>query len=109
MSNNVKVDRDLEFKGVAQHKGNVKGPMLEVLRHYSDRFDGIALDTTNRWAVSNPGTSDTIAISEVQGGEVLMTTCTVDNDSQMLASAIIFSADKKAIAEFKILITDVSG
>src|SRR3990167_9282298 len=109
MSNNVKIDRHIEFGGVALHKGNVKGPMQEVLRHYSDRFDGIALDTTNRWATSVPGTSDTIAISEVQGGEVLITTGTVDDDSCMMSSAIIFSADKKAIWEKKIIITDVSG
>ena len=110
MSNNVKIDRDIEFKGLALHKGNVKGPMQEVKRHQSDRFTGIALDSTNDWAVeASLGTGDTIAISEVQGGSVLMTTGSVDDDSEMISTAIIYSADKRAVCEWRLTITDVSG
>lgn len=103
------IDDKLRLRGDSQTRLNIEGALGEIKRHYSDRFDGIALDTTNRWATSLPGTADTIAISEVQGGEVLITTGTADDDSCMLSSAIIFSADKAAIFEVKLLITDVSG
>ncbi|MDA1188803.1 MAG: hypothetical protein O2854_03890 [Chloroflexi bacterium] len=109
MSYKIRVDRHLEFRGGAGLQAGVLGHFMEKKRHDSDRFTGIAIDTTNRWAVSVPGTSDTIAISEVQGGSALITTGTVDNDSCMLASAIIYSGDKNAVVEFRITITDVSG
>ena len=109
MSSNILVDRFLRFRGAANRKANVTGSMMEERRHRYDRFDGIALDTTNRWATSVPGTSDAIAISEVVGGSVLLTTGTADNDSCMLASAIIYNDTKKAVVEFRITITDVTG
>src|SRR3990167_8313509 len=109
MSATVRIDRELDIRGVAGRKAGVTGHFMEKKRHDSDRFTGIALDTTNRWATSVPGTSDTIAISEVQGGSVLITTGTGDDDSCMLAGAIIYSGDKAAVMEFRITITDVSG
>ena len=109
MASTVIVDRKIRLRGIADREKNVEGNMQEKRRHDFDRFTGIALDTTNRWAVSVPGTSDTIAISEVQGGSALITTGTADNDSCMLAGAIVYSAAKKAVVEFRITITDVSG
>lgn len=109
MSSNLIVDRFLRFRGPAARGRNVEGELMEKKRHDWDRFTGIALDTTNRWATSVPGTSDTIAISEVQGGSALITTGTVDDDSCMLAGAIIYSGAKLAVVEFRITITDVSG
>ena len=108
MSRNIKVGKDITFVTDALHVGNVKGPMQEVKRHFKDHFMDDTL-STDRWATSVPGTSDTIAISEVQGGEVLITTGTVDDDSCMMATAIIFSGTKKAIGESRITIDDVSG
>ena len=109
MSSSMRIDRNIEIRGDAGLTANILGHLKEKKRHDSDRFTGIALDTTNRWAVSVPGTSDTIAISEVQGGSVLITTGTGDDDSCMLAGAIIYSGDKAAVMEFRITITDVSG
>lgn len=104
------IDDHIEMRGDALHRSNMDGPWQETKRHDWDRFTGIAIDSTNRWAVeASLGTGDTIAISEVQGGSVLMTTGSVDNDSEMLSTAIIYSADKKAICEWRITITDVSG
>lgn len=103
------IDDYIQFRGRAKDSYNILGPQFEKKRHDSDRFTGRALDTTNRWAVSVPGTSDTIAISEVQGGSTLITTGTADNDSCMLSSAIIYSDTKNAEVEFRITITDVSG
>ena len=109
MPSNLIIDRFLRFRGDSQHEANVTGLMQEKKRHDYDRFTGITLDTTNRWATSVPGTSDSIAISEVQGGSALITTGTADNDSCMLAGAIIYSGDNLAVVEFRITITDVSG
>ena len=108
MPSSIRIDREIELRGDAGLRANVKGHFMEKKRHDWDRFTGIALDTTNRWATSVPGTSDTIAISEVQGGSCLLTTGTADDDSCMLASAIIFSDTKKAVVEFRITIGDVS-
>ena len=109
MPRRLSIDDYIEMRGDAGRSYNVLGPLFEKKRHDYDRFTGIALDTTNRWAVSVPGTADTIAISEVQGGSALITTGTADDDSCMLASAIIYSGSKLAVVEFRITITDVSG
>jgi hypothetical protein len=109
MPSNMILDRRLRFRGDAERDDNVRGPMKEEKRHNVYRFDGIALDTTNDWAVSLPGTSDTIAISETTGGSVLMTTGTGDNDSCFMSSAIIYLGDKSGDMEARITITDVSG
>lgn len=99
----------VQIIGDASHGGNISGNAKEYKRHTTYLFDGIALDTTNDWAVSVPGTSDTIAISEVQGGSALITTGTVDDDSCMMSTAIIYSGTKNAIFEAKVKISDVSG
>lgn len=109
MPTSLILDRLLRLRGDAEYAANIVGPLQEQKRHDCDRFTGIALDTTNRWAISVPGTGDTIVISEVQGGSVLITTGSVDDDSCMLAGAIIYSAAKLAVVEFRITITDVSG
>lgn len=103
------IDRKIRLKGDAVNGANIDGPLQENKRHDVDRFTGIALDTTNRWATSVPGTSDSIAISEVVGGSALITTGTADNDSCMIASAIIYNGTKLAVVEFRITITDVTG
>ena len=109
MPNQLIITDHIEFKGDGSHRDNIEGQVKETKRHDRDLFTGISLDTTNDWAVSVPGTSDSVAISEVQGGSVLITTGTVDDDSCMMAKSIIYSAAKKAACEFKITITDVSG
>lgn len=109
MPRQLRIDKEIQFIGDALHARNVRGPLQERKRHDWDRFTGIALDTTNKWATSVPGTGDSIAISEVQGGSGLITTGSVDDDSCMMSGAIIYSGDKLAVVEFRITITDVSG
>jgi hypothetical protein len=109
MSNEVKVGRKLVFgPGVAGHRPNIEGPMLEEGNHLRDDFTGVTLDS-NKWATSVPGTMDSIAISEVAGGECLITVGSADNDSAMLSTAIIWNGTIEAKAEARVLITDVSG
>ena len=109
MPRNLNVSKEIEFIGDASHGRNILGPLMEKKRHQSDRFTNIALDTTNVWAVTNDGTADSIAISEVQGGSCLITTGSADDDSNKMATAIIYSASKKAVCEFDVTISDVSG
>ena len=99
----------VQIIGDANHGGNISGNAKEYKRHTTYLFDGIALDTTNDWAVSVPGTTDSVAISEVQGGSALITTGTVDDDSCMMATPIIYSGTKNAIFEAKITVSDVTG
>jgi len=109
MSVNVRVEKSLEFvTGAASRQANVLGPLQEKKKHFKDHFTDDTLDTS-RWAVSVPGTSDTIAISEVAGGECLITTGTVDDDSCMIATAIIWNGTRNAVAEARITMDDVSG
>ena len=108
---NLWVEKDLEFRADATHGANVKGPMQEKKRHDFDRFTRPALDTTNLWTTYTTGTTGpaTVAISEVQGGSVLITTGTVDDDSVAMSKPVIYSGNKKAACEWYITITDVSG
>jgi hypothetical protein len=108
MSNIVRVGREIKFVNDATHRANVVGDMLEKQNHFSDKFTDDTL-STDKWAVSVPGTSDTIAISEVAGGECLITTGTADNDSCMISTPLIFSGANYSAVEARILITDVSG
>src|SRR3990167_7276686 len=106
MSVNVRVEKSLEFvTGAASRQANVLGPLQEKKKHFKDHFTDDTLDTS-RWAVSVPGTSDTIAISEVAGGECLITTGTVDDDSCMIATAIIWNGTRNAVAEARITMDD---
>jgi len=66
----VWIDDELDFRNEASHRGNVDGYMLLKKRHLSDNFMGDTLDT-NKWAVSEPGSGDSIAISEVEGYAVM--------------------------------------
>ena len=109
MPTNFNISGEIEAVGKAAHSANWHGPLQEKKRHQWDRFTNITLDTTNVWAVTNDGTADSIAISEVQGGSCLITTGSVDDDSNKLATAIIYSASKKAVCEWDITISDVSG
>lgn len=111
MSVNVRVQETIEFvkAGKAGRNDNVLGPLKEKLKHVQDQFMGDTLNT-NIWANSTPGAGgSSIAISEVAGGECLITTSTVDDDSCMIASPIIYNGSKNAIGEARITIDDVSG
>ena len=108
MTQNLRVSRNIEFLGDANQEANIVGNFKEVKKHFSDNFMGDTLDTFD-WAITEDGTADSIAISEVAGGSLLITTGTVDNDSCKIASAVIYSGTKNAVCEARVTITDVSG
>ena len=109
MPSKVLIDRELKFLGAGNLKDNVVGALKEKKRHTVYRFGGIAIDSTNDWSVSVPGTSDTVAISETTGGSALITTGTADNDSCMMSTAIIYEGDQNGEVEARITIDNVSG
>ena len=108
MSQTVNVGKRIELLNEANFIKNLRGNFLEEKYTLEDHFTGVSLDTS-KWATSLPGTGDTIAISEILGGCVLLTTGTVDDDSCMLAGAIIFNGTKKSVLHARIHIVDVSG
>jgi hypothetical protein len=104
------VGSSIEFSGGANMRPNLGGNLKEKKFHFKDSFCRLALDGTNgTWAMTVPGTADTIAIEEVLNGGVLVTTGSADDDSCMMSTPIIFSGTKKATFEAKITIDDVSG
>lgn len=109
MSVSVRVSKEIEFVAGASQGKNVRGDLKERRKHFKDDF---MVDTlgTDAWATSVPGTSDTIAISEVAGGgECLITTGTADDDSCMIASPIVYRGTDECEFEARITIDDVSG
>jgi hypothetical protein len=108
MSNVVRVGREIEFVNDAKHRANIVGNMLEKQNHFSDDFTGDTLDT-NKWLVTLHADGDAVAISEVAGGECLITTTAVDEDSTYLSTPIIYSGGYASAIEAEIGITDVDG
>ena len=109
MSQQIIVDRDIEFRGVAYHTANVKGNMLPERMTSVDWFDQRAIDTTYDYTSTLDGTSDAVALTAGGTNGVTMTTGTTDNEVSFLATGLIFDITQKPTIESKIQITDVSG
>lgn len=109
MSQQVIVDRDLMFRGVANITPNVKGDMLPERMTHVDWFDGYALDVTSDYVQTLGGTNDLGALTA--GGEHgFKGTCgDTDNQVAFLATGLIFDISQSPAIEAKIKIVDVSG
>ena len=102
----VRVLRDLEFKGVASHTGNVKGNMSPERMTLADYFCD---DTTSAlWTETLDGTNDDIA--PTAGGYPGLTLLSGDTDNQVsfLGSALIFDISNNPVIETKVRLTDIS-
>lgn len=75
MSQQVKVDRDLEFRGVAAHTNNIVGNINPDKKYVSYDFTELALDTTENYT-QNIDTTSAIALAS---GGVTLTTAVTDN------------------------------
>ena len=109
MSGQVKIVDRLEFRGAASHEQNIKGPVHPEMVHFHDHFtdDTISGDS---WLATV--TAATIAVDHAtyRGGMALITTAaSADGEACFLATPLCWEDDLNAIAEAKILITDVSG
>lgn len=109
MSQQVKVERDLVFRGSAEVTPNVKGNMLPEKMSSVDWFDQTTLDTTNDYTDTSNGTGASSALTAGGYNGVTFTTGTDDNAIGFLATGLIFDINQNPIIESKIKIVDVSG
>jgi len=106
MSQQVKIYRDLEFLGNANHTGNIKGlPSTEKVV-FVDHFTGVALDTTNDWNSAGQA-SGAAAIAAPH--MVTITTEANDNDEWALASPLNWYGQYNAVLEVRMRNNDVDG
>jgi len=109
MSSQVKIIDRLEFRGGATHRQNIKGPIQPEMVHFHDHFTDDTL-STDSWLVTV--TNGTVAVDHgtYAGGQALFTTAaSQDGEVSFLATPLCWEDDLNAVAETKILITDVSG
>jgi hypothetical protein len=110
MSQQIKVERKIQFVGDANQEANVEGNFLTKRACRVDWFDQKALDETNGYTITVDGTGDTVAVS---GGGVIgvtMTTGSGDNEVEYFApTPLVFDISQNPAIEAKIQITDVSG
>ncbi len=106
MIQQMRVERKLEFVGVAKQKANIFGnPCFDKVVFYDD-FLGDALDA--RWAPSgdNGGTE---AITVGTGGTVTLTTGGTDHDRSILAHELNWYANKACVIEARIKVNAITA
>jgi len=103
----LNIDREIEFRNKT-HKPNVKGPMQEAKVHFHDHFTDDAL-SGDSWLSTVTNHTHAVNHSTYAGGQLLITTDTTDNESSFIATPLCWEDDLNAIAEAKILVTDVSA
>jgi len=108
MSQQVKVERDIQFIGDAKHSQNVEGPFHEKMVHFHDHFTDDTL-SSDKWLATV--TNATIAVDHAtySGGCALVTTDATNNETNFLSTPLCWQDDYNCICEAKILLTDVSG
>ena len=109
MSQQLNVDRELQFKAQAAIDDNIKGNPSTERMCSVDWFDQTTLDTTNDYTQTLGGTSDAGALEASGKHGVKFTTGTGDNEVSFLGTALIFDVTQEPEIESKIEITDVSG
>lgn len=102
----VKVFRDLEFRGNAEHTGNIKGnPSMEKVV-FVDHFQGKALDTTFDW--NSAGQSGGTAAHEAP--HILkITSNTSGDDEWSVATQLNYRGQYNSIFEVRLRCDDVTG
>ena len=109
MSQQVVVEKSLNFQGTAENTANVKGNPSFSKMVFCDHFTQVAIDTTNDYTSTLGGTSDAVAVTGGGAHTLTLTTGTGDNEVSFLASALIFDVTNNPVIEAKVTITDVSG
>lgn len=106
MSQQVKVQRDIEFHDNASHTGNIKGRWNPELVWFFDDFHQVALDTTNAWNSAGQA-SGAAAIAAPH--MVTITTEANDDDEWAIASPLNWYGQYNACLEVRLRNDDVSG
>ena len=108
MSDKVLVGDEIELRGSAKVRSNVKGNILTNKLCYVDWFNGTTLDS-NFWTETSAGTSAATALTAGGYCGVTHTTGTDDNAIGFLSTGLIFDASQNPIIEVKVNINDVTG
>ena len=106
MSQQVKVYRNLQFRGVANTTDNIEGnPSYNKVIFYDDFLD-ITIDSA-KWTATIPATADAIEIVAGANGHVELLMGNADNDTVALASQSTYYGNQNAVCEARIRIQDV--
>ena len=109
MSQIVRVNREIQFKGSSENKANVEGNFSTERMCSVDWFDQTALDTTSDYTQTLGGTSDAGALSGGGVSGLTLTTGTGDNEVSFLAGGLVFDITQAPAIETKLSLVDVSG
>ena len=105
MSQQVLVDRDLEFRGAAKYQPNVKGPLMTELKIFDETF--MADAAQQDWNEQETGC--TIAHAAVDGGaETITGDNTAVDDLGELSHTAQWSAAYNCGVEFKIKVSQIT-
>jgi len=105
---NLWIEKDAEMRADAAHGANMKGRWQEDQVHFKDDFTDDTL-ATDKWLATVTNATIAVDHSTYAGGTALVTTDTTDNESSFLATPLAWEDDLNAVAEFRFLVTDVSG
>lgn len=107
MSQQVTVERELVFKGVADHTDNVEGNICCEKHVYFNDFDGAAVDETNDVDV-NEAHGGSGAINAQDNGAYRLTTSTSDNDKCEVATGLYWKARNNCVMEARVKVDAIT-
>lgn len=100
------IDDNIEMRGDALHRANLKGPWQEKKVHFHDHFTDDTL-STDKWLATV--TNHTIAVNHATYRHcVLFTTDTTDNEASFLSTPLCWEDDQNVVVEGKVLMSDIS-
>lgn len=105
MSQQVRVERDLKFKGVASHTDNVEGRFSTREVIHKDDFLGLAIDTTNDYT----NTADAGNTATIVAPHLLRLTKDTDNEGINIATGVCFYGNYNPACEARVRINDVTA
>ncbi len=105
MSQQIKVERDIQFIGPASKTNNVEGDFAMKRWHFYDPF---MHDSQANYTATLDGTND--AIAALAGGYPGLSLLSGDTDNEVsfLGTGLIFDATYNPVIECKVRITDIS-
>ncbi len=106
MSQNVKVERDLSFTGIANTKPNVKGLIMPELKIIGYGFDGTS--TLYGWSATTGANGGTLAHAAADGGAMTMTMGGVLSDCGEFYHTAQYSAAYNCGMEAKVKISQIT-
>jgi len=106
MPQQLKIYRDLDFRGAAEHTGNIKGNICTEKLVLVDHFTGKAIDSTSVWNSAGQASG---AASITAPHHLTITTGALDDDEWAVASGLHYYGQYNAILEVKARNDDITG